>query len=682
MSDFSSLALILGGTLFLLSLLANIYWLVRRWRHANQTSLPPPEHESERVVSDIVKYLEKQGVETKAFLLAEAIKGQPTLNNKTVALRTAYLNIERRALGYGESTWDYWEFINRRLLKLLETFMPQLFGRDSQIQELESRVALLKQRIKAMAKGDQPALSELPIQTLDKFLEENREAIKHRPDIAQYLSKMENSVQAFESPELRSLQHCSEQAQRYALNTLEALNKLHRELDNQMLNIECLDASIPQVENAGEAPLVSAGACEKNPNAEWVENHFLLKQALREKKQDNEKLRMRVAKLKQQVAQFDALTQEKKNQSILAISNDSSKIEDAHQALQHMQKLSMDIAEQTHREVQRLRELLGRQNSSIEQLDTQLATVQGALNIAESSAEEKDKLIEKLRTNLADSNFCITTLEQQLNDFRHTMHALKTADTSLINQQDMDALNQELTRFKSELDQAMRGNTIKAHILEFISQALQASSLEDLAVLLFHQLDEFGCDPAIELFYGDKTLCISASGKISSKDHMLVENMHVNEINVSDKGQLVRFRMRQLKGVLRSQAGNTQTFQDNNKTLLEMLQATDKLVEKIGATQQLKNHKKQVALCQNTIKKVALEVDQRFDQQSNHTKSVVVSSVGQLQDIARTAGLQKAKVEAFSKIQEESLQALEVGDALRVKTRESFLALIRSLESA
>ena len=660
------------STLFILAVLfsigLNCYWFVVRKNSAGNSEPPGSANQQQQGSNLIIEFLQRQIAQTKAFLKTQPEPGLPKLNHKTIALRTAYLNIERRGLGYGESSNDYWDYLNRRLLKLLETFMPQLFGRDSQIQELENRVSLLKQRIQALAKHS-AASSENAIQTLDEFLAQHKKTVKDQPDISGYLEKMENSVLAFEDPEFRKLNRYSKEANHYAKTSIDILNKLQKELDVQAVNIQSLEKN-------SELPNTEA----TSNNQELINEYDNLKRELATKREDNEKLQQRIAQLKKEISDYEQQALQCGQQSAKNLSSEEGKLAGTRDAVKEIHDLSMKIAEQTNQEINQLRSLLGRQNSSINNLDSRVAV----LNTSQGgeTAEEKDKLIEKLRCNILNSELCINTLEKQVEELTSQLGDICAADASKPSAKDMENLNQELHKFKTELEQAMSGKHVKESVLEYVNEALEASSLEDLAVMMYHHLGELGCDPAIEISYVDKTLCVSASGKLSTQDRLLVENMQINEIDAGEKDNALKFRMLHLRGVLRSSSGAMKAFKDNKKQLIEMVQATDKLIEKVGATQLFKNHKKQLELCQNTIKKVAFEVDQRFDYHAKRAKEVVGSSVGQLQDIAQGAGLAKNKIDAFAKVHHQSLKDLDIDKAMRVKTRESFLALIRTLESA
>ncbi len=253
-------------------------------------------------------------------------------------------------------------------------------------------------------------------------------------------------------------------------------------------------------------------------------------------------------------------------------------------------------------------------------------------------------------------------------------------DDTLFSEDSFNQLSHELNKIKNELSEVISQKEMNDDLIAYFNEAVQADSMEDLASLLYQQLMDYACEPSMEFHYGGKSIVVSKSGKIGRKDKLLIQNMQINECDVGGEGHSIKFRMLNMYGVLRS-GDSPDKFQASQKRIIATIKITDRLVEKIGATQLFKGHKKTIGDCQNSLKKTAFEIDKSLELQTSRTKTLVTASVGQLQDIARSAGLEHQKVEAFQDIEQEAIKELESDESIRLNTRKKFLSLIHELDN-
>ncbi len=616
-------------------------------------------------IEGIEAYIDTQILETKKFLNGKAPEGMPPLDTKVTALRTAYLNIEKKAYQQGVSSKPYWLLINDKLLKLLKVFLPQLFGRDTHIYELEKRVQLLKERIKVMGDNGDFKGKEKALKTLDGFLSRYRESTKDQGIIDRYMNKIERSVGKFEEPEYRSFYKQTREARKYAKSSMETLAKLNEKLSSQLDNVESLEGEVVRMK----------GACDEDPiNEESQKRYDEVKKELAAARKDNAELSEYVNQLKKRIIEYDKNVSDKENKFILSIQEGKVQ-EKSNELAEEVRDLSTEIATVTDREIDRLRGLLNRQRTSISSLDETVDDLRVKLKLTEKELSTKDSEINALRHNLKESEMCIDTLEQQVNELVE-----RPDDEVEFSEDSFNQLSDELTKIKNELSDVINQKEMNDDLIAYFNEAVQADSMEDLASLLYQQLMDYSCEPSMEFHYGGKSIVVSKSGKIGRKDKLLIQNMQVNECDVGSEGHSIKFRMLNMYGVLRS-GESPEKFQGSQKRIIATIKITDRLVEKIGATQLFKGHKKTIGDCQNRLKKAAFEIDKSLELQTSRTKTLVTASVGQLQDIARSAGLEHQKVDAFQDIEVEAIKELESDESLRLNTRKKFLSLIHELDN-
>mgnify|MGYP003652111274 CR=1 FL=1 len=659
--------IILCLVLLALSVAANMYWVA-----FGNTKKENKNDQNEKTSDAVDLYLTEQISETKKFLKGKPDESLPKLNNKVVALRTAYLNIEKKAYQNKPGSTLYWRILDDRLQKLLTVFLPQLFGREAQMKELENRINLLKERIKTISKDSPESKSnKKSITLLNDFLDHYRSSVQDQQTINKYLNKMERSVGRVEQPEYRQFFRQAKHAREYARESIGALDQLHTSLDDQLNNISNLENEVLRIKaESDEDPL----------NAEAQAKYERVKHELDIAKADNNKLTDYISKLKTRLLEYDKATSEREDKVSISIKSQDGNKQQVTALSDEIRDLGTEIASITDQEIGRLRDLLKRQRESITTMDSTIDEMQSALKNTKEKSEKKDSKIESLLANVRESEMCIQTLEEQIDELNNQLN-IGNASADAVNEDDFDALNHELTRIKTELDEVSQENERNEEQLLFISEALEASSLEDLAAMLYQQLIDYHCEPSIEIHYQGKIVNISVTGKMEKQDRLVVKSMNINETNIDSSGRSIKFHMPHIFGIVRS-SKDTAKFQARQKRILSILKATNLLIEKTGSMQLYKKHRKTLDMCQNTVKKVAYEVDKGFELHHNRTKDVITGSVGQLQDIARSAGLEQTKVDAFEDIQSEALKELEADATTRLKTRKQFLTLIQQLSDA
>jgi hypothetical protein len=88
------------------------------------------------------------------------------------------------------------------------------------------------------------------------------------------------------------------------------------------------------------------------------------------------------------------------------------------------------------------------------------------------------------------------------------------------------------------LEKAVDKNQRSDLLMEFVKQALQASSLEDISLLIYESITNLNYMPSIIVRGPERSLELAPHNSVSVRDKVLINNMQINEINPGNSGQL------------------------------------------------------------------------------------------------------------------------------------------------
>lgn len=623
--------------------------------------------------SNIEKYLADQIEQTKSFLHDNPNKSNYTIDKKVIALRTAYLNIEKKALSKRISSKSYWVFIEARLIKLMMVFLPALFGNENHIKSLEKRISLLKERIETMGDGKITADKTKAVESLDKFLSSYKNNFDKKNLIDRFLQKMEGTIERAAHPEYREFYERSRGAKQFAQTRLDKLGSLADTLTSQKNNIHELESQVNSFKEKSD----------DNPeNQEIRDQYERLKTELATAHKDNEGLTTYIDALRRRISDFERDATRCEDKMSLSIANSTESREEAKSLSEEMDKLSQGVSSAMDDDAEQLRNLLQRQRNSIASLDATIDKLRQDLKKKKEAEIQHESEINRLNQFIQDSDVCIKTLEVQLDEFFNQKHANlsgATSDTSDTSK-DYQQLTQELNRIRAEMEEAIRQVELNTETLMFYTEALKADSIEDLSALVFQVLHDYGCDPSLEIFCNTKSVIISTSGTIKKHDQLLVNNMAINETNEGADGRSIRLKKTNIKGVIRSH-DNTNTFKNNRESILNVIDATNRLVEKIGAVQDTKYKQKTLNLCQNKIKKLAFDVDGNLGSCFDKTKNTLDNNIYHLKDFAKTEGVPENKLKPFDDAREKIIKTMDENHEMRASMRKQFLGIINELNN-
>ena len=300
----------------------------------------------------VESYLEDQSRKSKAFYKSDCDNNDIFVEQKVLALRMAYMNIERKAYAKLKNKKEYWEILNERLLKLLNIFLPKLFIREEKVKALENRIALFKDRLSKISNLDEKRYSELFIKIMDKY----HLNLSDQETIDQVVDKLERVIIEDESIEGKRF---FKELDRFDKNVKygdKAIDDLLSALDSQH---SYLDLSKNSMMNDSQF-------CENNESFVSKENYQEVIDLLDKIQQENDHLREVSESLREKWSGFVDRGKRSIHNATIMIHEGKSNF---NQFSSELKDISDDALYFAESEVERLRDKMVLQESEIKELE-------------------------------------------------------------------------------------------------------------------------------------------------------------------------------------------------------------------------------------------------------------------------------------------------------------------------
>jgi Chromosome segregation ATPases len=590
-------------------------------------------------------FLENQHHETRAY--NRRFEKQIVLDKEVIFLRAAYMKLESNAMAYQADTTPYWNYLNEQLRKVLKAVVPQMSTKERDVDALQNKIALLKEKIQAIpSKNDDPVIKEKKeriVIMLDNIAQQHINSTEDKTRLKKQIEKVEHLIQLFEDPELRRQYTAQKRQQTYVASSQTHLNTLQ---DNRLIN----ESHIRALEHS----------LENNPSSPAMEEE------LQRFKDENSKLHLHVEQLKQELREF----QERLNNA----PSDTSEQKKARDML----ALSDDLLSASEKEMDRLRDVISNQRRAISEMAESLEHLQHMNN---SETSEHRQQVEKLRRCIQESEICIGMLEQELGELKQDLTSIRDSrDETSITGAEVGQLDVELNTIKVDLEKALDKNRRSDAILEFVREALNAASVEDISLLVYEHIASLKFESSLVIKAPERMIEMAPQNSLAMRDKVLINAMQINEINPGRDGQLA-FRFLNIAGLVRPESGEEIDSEDQSY-LLELAKIADRIIGQLALNQRAKSSFKVLDNAVNTIKQTSYELDQILDESAKKTKKLISNNFGEVQDIARTTGLGASHIASFNALEQETLKQLEAENTIRLKLRKQFLALLNQLENS
>ncbi|WP_188149585.1 hypothetical protein [Teredinibacter waterburyi] len=603
----------------------------------------------------IREFLTSQAKETKAFI--NGGERSVKLNSKVIALRTAYLNIENKAINHTISSDDYWSNLDDKLTRLLEMFLPQLFGRESKIKEIEGRMELLKDRIRKLTNNKDESPPS-PIHTLDTIHTTLKEDISDNDKKQFIVSKIESIVNSYEDISSRDKQRIKLLLRKFSENSGEPLNNLDVAATKQRNYLDEINSAQSQYSDAD--------------NAQMGDFH----KGAKSLKDENERLLSEIASLQKKIG---AISKNSGSSPIVKITSSDEHDADFNAEID---SATRKVNELNSNEIFRLRGVVSDQKRSIRNMEDTIRILDGKSKISDGTRESSLEFISKLKQNVKESENCIATLEQEIDQLRDKL-AARTASPSASKSLDAEAaddLNDELAEVNDNINSGEQQHKLDKLLLDFLHDILDANSIEDASFLLYQTLADCSCKANIIVNTANKKIELSPNGTVNNRDKMVLSSMQPGEVNISPKKTRIMFNYKNVAGLLEPD-GDSVEFSDMQSVILEIIKVFNKSADKIGAYQKSKSAQKETQIQVNNIKKVALEVDSSMKDLMLRSEQSLEMGAVQYQDIARSQGMDEKTLAAFDHVTDQLKQSLAADEAIRIQVRKQFMTIVQMMEN-
>lgn len=590
----------------------------------------------------------------KKFLIDQCQKTQTARNNKqrnhiskgVVKLRYAYLSIEAKAIDKEIDSTAYWNLINHNVQKLLDALLEQRTSKP--LKDIEEKINLIKTKI---AQSGNTKNAERVLASLEKFHTACVENSKNPEKIAHYNEKLEELMNKLGNAAYRNVTEKTKIHDDY-------IQKNHESLKNLKLHTLATSEIAKSLENVNADNFDFTLNCFNKNQAQLIESV--------EKYEDN-------------IAIINRGNKNANTAIITSTNNGTYKVNN------ELNELSDRIQEENEKEIERLREIIKEQKNIIFELEKDIEKPKNSGIQQKNQKKDQHDNVNQLKNILRESELCIDTLENELDNLRkhhnhHNDDPKEEPVTAPLTENNLRSLEETISRLKNEVSEAQNNQKFHKAILNFIAESLDANSAEDISLSTFQTLEDLGWKSGLMVNSGLRILEIDPEGLLKERERTLIHNMQIGEVNSQKNNSQVKFHYMNISGKIVAQDHTSNTHAEKHASILSVLQAADKIVEKMKSVHSLKHQKKQLQESTNNIKKLAVEVDSTLEAINKRTQESIRNGFGQIQDIAHSKGLKGSQIASFKNLEQQTLNELSADHSLRLKIKKQFLLVLKTLD--
>src|SRR5690606_24210409 len=140
--------------------------------------------------------------------------------------------------------------------------------------------------------------------------------------------------------------------------------------------------------------------------------------------------------------------------------------------------------------------------------------------------------IDKLQRCIHESEVCISMLEQELEEMKKDIDTIRyNNEETGITLAEAGQLGEELNTIKADLEKALDKSQRGEAIIEFVREALNASSVEEISLLIYENITSLNYLPSLIVKAPTRFIEVAQQNTVSSRDKVLINSMQFNEIN-------------------------------------------------------------------------------------------------------------------------------------------------------
>lgn len=631
------LALLISG--LLVSVLINLAFVQRVSRNKKKklTNLQTTEI--------IRKFIGNQIIQTQN---ASRHQRRKNIDKSVLRLREAYLSIERACLDLGIDSDPYWRTLAVKLKVLLGIYDRHKSKRI--VEEIREKAISIRGLLDKAA----PCKAKDKVMVALNKLEAACENAAHDPDRLVGLNdKLGMLLQKFGNEFYLNAAHVSTAHNNYLESCKEPVEKIKNSTDSmtsiiddmRSYNEEGYRETIDSISDSTEA---------------MRERIYELESQL-----NGSKHRMSVHTTSLEVASTDT--------DIKKVSGD-------------IHDLSDEIIEASEREIDRLNKLVKEKKIIIRNLEDALRQNQTSTDSGAGGSEDVkydlppnlQKEVELLRRNLNESEQCIVLLEGELEILKKT-RSDASSNKNVVTEEAVSHLNNTVDSLKKELMAYESAWREKDLLFGFIQECVDANTAEDISLSIYQCLNDMGFDAELLVYTPARTMEVNETGALRAKDKMLINNMQVNESNLSDYGKRIFFRLSNIGGAV-CRKNNKAISTKESSNLMEFFSLTQKMLSKVNSSVANLQQKRTLDSLANSVKYIAKEVDDALEEVLRNADSVVRDGFGQVQDVARSAGMPAGQIANIRLLEKSMGDELKSNARTKLRLRKSMLSLLQQIE--
>ncbi len=590
----------------------------------------------------------------KAFLSSQLLQSQNTLRHKqrkhlekkVMRLRQAYLAIEKSSLDKGIDSQAYWQVLHDKLKQLLSIYDQHKASKL--LLRVQEKIKTIQQ---LLDKAPESESREQVRGALDK-LEVACEELNDNPirlheiekKLGRLLTKLSNEF-------YRESSHLSGAGHRYLENTT---------------------ASMVQMKTNAHA----MGKIADNPVYGGEGSYGESMTSLSESTAD---MRARIDELEYQLKQ----SRNKLELHMIAMDK-ATKDDDMKNLSLDIRDVSDEIIEASEREIDRLHSLVKEKKVIIQDLEHALRHNKKQ---AESSVDKvethlttaREDELKLLRRNLFESEQCITLLEQELELLKLSKAEALEKKKADVSEDEIYHLNKTIDTLKQEVVNYESAWREKDLLFSYVTDCLEANTAEDISLTIYQCLGDMGYKSDLQVYTPSRTLEINVQGAVPTREKLIINSMQIGEVNLSDKERRFYFRFSNLGGLVRHNDGKA--ISEREKTnLFEMFSLTDKVLRRVLQLANNKQSLKSLDSVSNSIKYMMKEMDEGFDHVFQKVDGAVHDGFGQLQDVARSAGMNATQIASIKNLEQNVADDLLAEKRIKLRMHKSMLGLLQKVE--
>lgn len=552
------------------------------------------------------------------------------LEKKVKSLRSAYLHIEKRGLSYKLNTDDHFRFVNQKVQSLYEIFR-RVGNSNHIIEDIKKKIQIIKIYTNKLSDSQAKA-------NIDKCLIKCEQACAQHSQHGAGLEKTNKSltkvILRLTNTNSKLFNHRNKASETFIQNSKNALSDL--EMISQL-----------------NSPTTTAK--NRESLSEYDKNRSKIKKGVQRYKNLIQKAENEIDNVRENAA----LSPNRNTDS------DQQKIAD----------ISDEIIEENSLEIDRLKKVINDQRTIIRDLEDYSLSNDGG------NSEAHNKTREFLERDLKDAEFCIETLENELQSLRGSM---KISESDLEPEKDREKnttnlLNNTIEQMEQQLDSLSEEKDKDKIIIDFLYESADAMSIEDLSLLIFQTMSDLGYQTSLIFFAENRTIDVSSSKQLTKQRKIALINMQPGESNTSDGHRELNFRMRNFAGLISQNSYQKMSVKEQNQ-LFPLLSGVDRILHRLKTIQSAKNTEKKIGEFANTVKILISDIDEILDKDLKQLNTSVSTHFSRTNDLMKLKGANPAIISSIRNAELEIVNEIQTNLNPKKDIKRAALKALHNLE--